>query len=91
MIFWCYIFAINLIAFALYGIDKKNAVKKQWRIPEATLIGVAAMGGGIGAILGMFFWHHKTRKWKFRIMVPLCVILWIIGLILVLQYFMSIG
>lgn len=75
-----YLIIINVIAFGLYGIDKQKAIRKQWRIPEAQLLAVAAIGGSAGALLGMQFFHHKTRKWKFRIGVPLILavqlILW---------------
>ena len=56
---------VNLIAFIAYGIDKRRAKKHRWRIPEITLIMFAAIGGGIGSLVGMFFWHHKTKKIKF--------------------------
>ncbi len=72
-----YLLIISVIAFILYGIDKYRAVKKRWRIPEATLVLFAAIGGAAGALLGMFVWHHKTRKWKFRILVPLFLVIWI--------------
>ena len=72
-----YLLIISVIAFILYGIDKYRAVKKRWRIPEATLVLFAAIGGAAGALLGMFAWHHKTRKWKFRILVPLFLVIWI--------------
>ncbi len=72
-----YLLIISVIAFILYGIDKYKAVRKRWRIPEATLILFAAIGGAAGALLGMFVWHHKTRKWKFRILVPLFLVIWI--------------
>ena len=73
---FCYLLIINIIAFFLYGIDKRKAVRNKWRIPEATLVLFAAIGGALGALLGMLVWHHKTRKWKFRILVPLFLILW---------------
>lgn len=66
-----YLTIINIVAFGMYGVDKQKAIKNQWRIPEAQLLAVAAIGGSAGAILGMQFFHHKTRKWKFRIGVPL--------------------
>mgnify|MGYP004530747759 FL=1 len=66
-----YLIAINIIAFVIYGIDKQKAIRKQWRIPEAQLLAVAAIGGSAGALLGMQFFHHKTRKWKFCLGVPL--------------------
>ncbi len=74
-----YILLINIIAFVMYGIDKSKAKHGKWRIPEATLIGVAALGGSLGALLGMLVWHHKTKKWKFRILVPVFLILWVVG------------
>ena len=79
-ILFVYLIIINIIAFGMYGIDKQKAIKKQWRIPEAQLLVVAAIGGSAGALLGMQFFHHKTRKWKFRLGVPMILavqlILW---------------
>ncbi|MCR5640599.1 MAG: DUF1294 domain-containing protein [Lachnospiraceae bacterium] len=69
-----YYSAVNVIALFLYGYDKRKARLQEWRIPEATLLGIAAMGGSGGAFFGMRLFHHKTRKWKFRILVPLCLI-----------------
>ena len=75
-----YLIIINIVAFGMYGIDKQKAIKKQWRIPEAQLLAVAAIGGSAGALLGMQFFHHKTRRLKFRLGVPLILavqlILW---------------
>lgn len=68
---------MNIITFALFGIDKRKAVKHKWRIPEAILLLFSWIGGGIGALLGMLIFHHKTRKWKFRILVPLSIVAWI--------------
>lgn len=73
-----YLAVVNVIAFVMYGADKQKAIRKQWRIPEAYLLAVAAIGGSVGAILGMQFFHHKTRKWKFRICVPLFLALQLI-------------
>ena len=67
--------AVNLLAFALYGIDKLKAKKGAWRIPEATLLLVAFLGGSLGALLGMEIFRHKTKHAKFRILVPLFLIL----------------
>ncbi|MBR7008467.1 MAG: DUF1294 domain-containing protein [Ruminococcus sp.] len=72
-----YLLIINLIAFIVYGIDKRRAKRKRWRIPEITLIMFSALGGGIGSLAGMFFWHHKTKKLKFLFAVPTLIILWI--------------
>lgn len=71
-----YIFIINLVAFAAYGIDKAKARNGTRRIPEKTLIGLAAFGGAIGALIGMLAFRHKTRKIKFTITVPVFTVLW---------------
>ena len=71
-----YFLAVNIAAFVTYGVDKSRAIRDKWRIPEATLIGLAIFGGAFGALLGMRVWHHKTRKWKFRILVPVFLVLW---------------
>ena len=62
----CYIVVINLVSFMMFGIDKYKARRGQWRISEATLLAVAAIGGSIGAWMGMKVWHHKTLHSKFR-------------------------
>jgi uncharacterized membrane protein YsdA (DUF1294 family) len=64
---------VNLIVFAMYGIDKAKAVRNEWRIPEKTLIGLAVLGAP-GALLAMFVFRHKIRKPKFYIGVPLILI-----------------
>ena len=70
--------AVNLTAFGLYGLDKLKAKKGLWRIRESTLLLVAALGGSVGALLGMTLFRHKTKHWKFRILVPLFLILHIV-------------
>ena len=59
----------SIITFVLFGLDKGKAIKHRWRIPESTLL-LASLFGGIGGLLGMLLFHHKTRKWKFRVLVP---------------------
>lgn len=66
-----YLAIINVITFFVYGIDKWKAKRAKWRIPESTLLGMAALGGSIGAWLGMKTWHHKTRHKKFMFGIPL--------------------
>ncbi len=66
---------MNLIAFALYGIDKRRAKQGAWRISEYTLLLVALLGGSLGALLGMRYFRHKTRHRKFRYGVPLILLL----------------
>lgn len=69
-----YLVAINVVTFFMYGIDKWKAKKSKWRISEVTLLGMAVIGGSIGAWLGMKTWHHKTLHKKFRYGVPLILI-----------------
>ncbi|MBR0305230.1 MAG: DUF1294 domain-containing protein [Lachnospiraceae bacterium] len=70
-----YLLLANVIAFAMYGIDKRKAMKDQWRIPEKTLLLAALIGGSFGAFVGMQVFHHKTKHWKFILGVPACMIL----------------
>ena len=70
--------AVNLLAFALYGVDKLKAKKDAWRISEAALLLAALFGGSLGALLGMEIFRHKTKHVKFRILVPLFLILHIV-------------
>ena len=69
-----YFIAINLVTFFLYGIDKWKAKRSKWRIPEATLLGLAVIGGSMGAWLGMKVWHHKTQHKKFKYGLPLILL-----------------
>ena len=70
-----YLLTVNAIAFLLMLVDKQKAKKHLWRIPENTLMLSAALGGSIGALLGMYTFHHKTRKPKFYICIPLILVL----------------
>ncbi|MDD7029727.1 hypothetical protein CIK97_03755 [Prevotella sp. P3-120] len=71
----CYLLAVNIVTFILYGIDKYKAKKGKWRISEATLLTMAAIGGSIGAWAGMRLWHHKTMHKKFKYGIPVIIIL----------------
>ncbi len=66
-----YLVVINVITFIVYGLDKWKAKQAKWRIRESTLLGLAAVGGSIGALLAMKVWHHKTLHNQFRYGVPL--------------------
>ena len=70
-----YLLTINLISFIAYGIDKRKAIKNKWRIKEATLLGLSFIGGSIGALMGMIIFHHKTKKPRFKIGVPVMLII----------------
>ena len=69
-----YLVIINVVTFFMYGIDKWKAKKSKMRIRETALLGLAVLGGSIGAWLGMKVWHHKTLHKKFRYGVPAIII-----------------
>jgi len=69
-----YLLLINALGFLLMLIDKRKAQKKKWRIPEATLMTVAAIGGSIGSLLGMYTFRHKTKHIKFAVGIPAILI-----------------
>lgn len=73
--FLYYLIAVNIITFFAFGIDKGKAKKGAWRIKEATLLGLAAIGGSVGALLGMKVFRHKTKHKKFTVGVPMIFIL----------------
>lgn len=81
-----YLLVINLIAFLAMFIDKRKAQKGRWRIKESTLLILAVIGGSIGAISGMYIFHHKTQKPRFYIGFPIIIILQILLIIAVLVY-----
>ena len=66
---------INVVTFFMYGIDKWKAKKSKWRIRETALLGLAVLGGSIGAWLGMKVWHHKTQHKKFKYGVPAIIVI----------------
>lgn len=76
-----YLIIINLIGFSAMYIDKQKAKKGKWRIPEKTLFIITALGGGIGTIVGMYTFRHKTQKIAFVIGFPLITILEIIAIL----------
>ena len=81
-----YLLIINALGFVIMLADKQRSRKKLWRIPDSTLLTVAALGGSIGALAGMRVFHHKTRKRKFTLGIPLILALqlalfgWALGL-----------
>lgn len=70
-----YLAAINVVTFLAYGLDKQKAKQNRWRIPEKVLLGLAALGGSVGAFIGMRAFHHKTKKLKFSVGVPVIFVL----------------
>ena len=70
-----YIIGVNVLTFLVYGIDKWKAKNDMWRIPESTLLGMAAIGGSIGAWMAIQTFRHETQHWKFNIGVPVILLL----------------
>lgn len=81
MLLLYYLIAVNLAAFILYGADKSYAKKNKRRIPERNLLFWAWIGGSLGAFLGMRIFHHKTKKPKFAIPVPILAVLEVICIV----------
>lgn len=81
-----YLFVANVVTFVIFGIDKHKAIKHEWRIPEGSLMGFAALGGALGALLGMKFYRHKTKHAKFTVGVPLILVTHIFLLIMLYMY-----
>lgn len=73
---------MNLLAFFLFYLDKQRAIKHEWRIRESTLFLSAIAGGSIGAIAGMYVWHHKTKHWYFVVGMPLILVVQVVVLFL---------
>lgn len=71
---WMYLIAVSMITFLFYGYDKVQAKRNGGRIPEVVLHLLALMGGTIGAFLGQILFRHKTKKWEFRRVFILIVI-----------------
>lgn len=81
-----YLCIINALSFLLMLIDKQKAKKKCWRIRERTLLGVSAIGGSLGGLLGMYLLRHKTLHKQFAIGIPLMFVAHLILLFLLRGY-----
>jgi len=75
---------MNLLAFALMGIDKAKAKAGAWRIPEKTLFLVTALFGGLGGTAGMYFFRHKTKHWYFKYGFPALLLVQLVLLTVIL-------
>ena len=69
---------MNTISFVLMGHDKRSAQKGKWRVSEKTLFLAAACFGGLGGVLGMKVFHHKTKHWYFRVFFPMLLVIQVI-------------
>lgn len=76
-----YLIGINILTIIVYGLDKSLARRKMYRVSEYSLIILAVFGGGIGALIGMKLFHHKTKKKLFWIVNILSSIIWLIIII----------
>ena len=74
----CYLLIINALTLLFMLADKRKAQKDAWRIPEAVLLGLAALGGSLGGVLGMRLFRHKTLHLKFSLGLPLMLVLHIL-------------
>jgi uncharacterized membrane protein YsdA (DUF1294 family) len=86
---YIYLILVNAVAFFLMLADKQKAKKKKWRIPEATLIGSAIIGGSIGALAGMYTFRHKTKHPKFTVGIPVILVLQVAAAILIAKFVMN--
>ena len=83
-----YYLAINIILFLAMFIDKSKAVKGKWRIPESTLFILSILGGAIGGFAAMYLFHHKNRKWSFKIIFALSLILHLALVVYIINTFL---
>lgn len=80
-----YLILINIIGLVVIFIDKKRAKSGHWRIKESTLLFLAAIGGSLGVLVSMKVFHHKTKKPKFYIGIPLIIILQVIMIYIIIS------
>ncbi len=88
MLIW-YLLVVNVLTFVVYGIDKWKARRERWRVPEATLLVLAAAGGSVGAWVAMQLFRHKTQKKKFRYGVPVLFVLQLAAVVYFLELLLS--
>ena len=81
------VIVMNVVAFTLMGIDKRRARRGAWRISERALFMMTACFGGLGGVLGMKVFHHKTQHWYFRVFFPVLLVLQIAILAIGVHYY----
>ncbi len=69
-----YLLVVNALGFAVMLYDKHMARNNLWRIPEATLFGIAVIGGSLGCWIGMYVARHKTKHLQFVIGMPTIIL-----------------
>lgn len=70
-----YFIIMSVVAFVACGVDKSRAHRRGWRVSESALLVLSFLGGALGFLLGMLIFRHKTRKWRFALLVPLFLLL----------------
>jgi uncharacterized membrane protein YsdA (DUF1294 family) len=78
LLLWGWLALVNGIEFTVMGADKRLAVRKRRRVPEATLLLLALLGGSAGGVLGMLCFRHKTRHKLFAVGFPLILIIHVV-------------
>ena len=73
-----YLLLINIVTFLVFVIDKRRAVKRKWRIPEKTLLGLSLIGGSAGGLIAMYYFRHKIRKLAFAYGLPMMLLVQVI-------------
>lgn len=82
-----YLAVVNILTTIVFGVDKMNAKSNRRRVRIVTLLGLAFIGGSVGALIGMYGFHHKTKKAYFTVGVPLILLMQVV----VLFYVMNMG
>jgi len=82
---YLYLAGINIVSFCLMGADKKRAIRHAWRISEKTLFATAVLGGSLGAVCGMWVFHHKTKHWYFVWGMPVILLAHLLSYVCVLS------
>ena len=82
-----YLLLINIVTFLAFAIDKRRAVKRKWRIPEKTLLGLSIIGGSAGGLIAMYFFRNKIRKAAFAYGLPIMllaqiIVIWMVRIVL---------
>lgn len=87
LFFIFHLISINITTFVAYGVDKKAAINKTWRVPEKDLHTLEFLGGWIGAFVGQKFFKHKTSKKSFQTTYKMMIVLEFAAIYLLLKYF----
>ena len=82
-----YLLIINIVSFALMGIDKSRAKRRVWRVSEKVLFLSAVLGGSLGAIAGMFAFRHKTKHLRFVLGLPVILLLQLTAALFLTRFF----